>query len=192
MVSPNTADTRLDAWEQQFRAAAQADRYAALRAHLRRLELPSKPRVLLEGTIRVVRMCAAYATIDDRDQAFHRFLDRQRYDPSDAAGARYVFTFDLYDKAFARVLATTQDTVLDLADLYSSPWNDYEIVGFHRLWISRLNDTKLTRKDIRDLKREITDDLRFDYSEDEVAFWFDDTLSDDYLLVTVQDVNDEA
>jgi len=35
----------------------------------------------------------------------------------------------------------------------------------------------------------VTDDLRYDYAEDEINFWFDDSLSRSYLLVTVQDVD---
>ncbi len=182
----------LDDWEQRFRAAARANRYGTLRRHMCRLGLPSKPRLLLEGTIRLVRMCCAYLSVDGRGEALQHFLDMQQYDASHATNARYFFTFDLFGRAFARVLVTGKDPVLDLADLYGSPWEDYKIVGFHQLWISRSDDSKLTKKDIRHLEREITRDLRFDYSEDELDFWFDDSLDDNYLLVTVQDVYDDA
>ena len=47
------------AWEQSFRAAAKKDSLCILRAHLKRLELPDKPVMLLEGTILLVQACAS-------------------------------------------------------------------------------------------------------------------------------------
>jgi hypothetical protein len=179
----------IDRWERSFRVAARADKYAILRDHLRRLDLPDLPESLLEGTVCVVRACSRYSALDQQpDEQFERFLEMQRYDPSDATAARYAFTFDLHGKAFARVLAESKMQALDLADLYGNPWSDYKVVGYHRLWISRTDWSDLTRKELRQLAKEVTGDLRFDYSEDELAFWFDDCLDNTYLLVAVQDV----
>ncbi len=187
----------LDRWEQDFRTAARADDCAMFREHLERLSpqehlgqllRADEPQLMLEATIRIVRMCSAYATVDDRAEEFGRFLNMQKYNPSEATDARYVFTFDLWGKAFARVLVETKVQTLDLADLYGSPWSDYEVVGFHHLWISHPDWTNLTKDELLHLEDEVTNDLRFDYAEDELDFWFDDSLDENYLFVTVQDV----
>jgi hypothetical protein len=94
----------LDQWEQDFRAAARADDCAMFREHLGRLSprehlgrllQPDEPHLMLEATIRIVRMCSAYATVDNRAEEFGQFLNMQKYNPADATDARYVFTFDL-------------------------------------------------------------------------------------------------
>src|SRR3954464_3426912 len=86
----------IERWERDFRAAAKADKYAVLRDHLQRLELPDSPELLLEGTIRAVRACSHYSALDHQDdEQFDQFLEMQRYNPADATDARYAFTFDL-------------------------------------------------------------------------------------------------
>ncbi len=180
----------IDRWEREFRAAAKADKHAILRDNLRRLELPDSPELLLEGTIHVVRACSHYYALDHGDdEQFDRFLDKQPYNPGDSTYARYAFTFDLW-KAFGRVLVEAKVQTLDLADLYGNPWLDYEVVGYHRFWISRTNWCELTTEELRQLENEVTSDLRFDYSEDELDFWFDDSLDKTYLLVAVQDAHE--
>jgi hypothetical protein len=71
----------LDQWEQDFRAAARADDCAMFREHLGRLSArehlgrllrPDEPQLMLEATIRIVRMCSAYATVDNRAEEFGR------------------------------------------------------------------------------------------------------------------------
>jgi hypothetical protein len=47
----------------------------------------------------------------------------------------------------------------------------------------------VTRKQFKDLE-EVTNDLRFDYSEEEVDVWFDNTSDPSYLFVSVDDVDD--
>lgn len=187
----------LDQWEQDFRTAARADDCAVFREHLRRISpeenlnrllQPNEPELMLEGTICVVRMCSAYATVDNLAKKFGQFLNMQKYNPAEATDARYVFTFDLCGKAFARVLVGTKVAQLDLADLYGSPWADYEVVGFHYLWISHPDWSNLTNEELRQLEDEVTEDLFFDYGEDELDLSLDDSLDEAYLLVTVQDV----
>jgi len=187
----------LDQWERDFRAAARADDYAMFREHLGRLLpqehpgqrlRPDEPQSMLEATIRIVRMCSAFASLDGRGQEFGRFLNMQKYNSAEATDARYVFTFDLWGKAFARILVEAELQTLDLADLYGTPWSDYKVVGFHYLWISHPDWSNLTKEELRQLEDGVTYDLRFDYGEDEVDFWFDDSLDETYLFVSVQDV----
>jgi hypothetical protein len=172
-------------WQREFRKAAKADQYAVLRDHLGRLDLPDKPESLLEGTIHVVLACLAYAGLDGQPSG--GFLGMQKYDPGEAADARYAVTFDLHGKAFARVLTPSSLAVLDFADLYGHPWQRYKRCGYGRFWISRTDGRNLTRKELVRLEREVTDDLRFDYSEDEVDIGFDDASTKGSLWVTVQD-----
>jgi hypothetical protein len=185
------SDSALDRWEQDFRAAARADDHARLREHLERLELPDEPRRLLEGTVALVRACSSYMEMDDREDDFESFLRVQSYHPEAAPDARYVFTFDLHGKAFARVLVETKVQTLDLADLYGHPWWDYQVVGFGRLWISHPDWSKLTDEEVLQLDEEVTNDLRFDYTEEEINFWFNQSLDGASLFVCVQDVHED-
>ena len=175
----------LQSWEQGFRRDAQADKMAIFRDHLRRLALRGKPELLLKGTIRVIQACAAYAVIDN--QPITPFLEMQRYNPARQGMARYACTFDLCGKAFARVLVAAGLKGLDLADIYGHPWYDYKVCGYHGFWITRTDWTALTNKELFQLEKEVTDDLRFDYSEDELDIWFDRFRTAGALFVGVQD-----
>jgi len=182
----SVSEDPLDKWESDFRAAAIADGFAIFRDHLRRLDLPDEPQSMLEGTVRVMRMCAAYLAVDNRDGKSSELLAMQTYNPAEATGACYVFTFDLCGQAYARVLVETKVQTLDLADLYGNPWWDYEVVGFSRLWISHPDWSNLTAAEKKQLEEEVTDDLLFDYDKDEIEFWFDDS-QDDRLYFDVHD-----
>jgi hypothetical protein len=185
------SQTVIAQWERGFRAWAKADRYGIRRDHLQRLELPDSPELLLEGTIRAVRACSIYFRTDTGDdERFGRFLAFQQYNPGNATDTRYAFTFDLYGKAFARVLVKTKVQTLDLADLYGHAWVDYKVVGYSRFWISHADWSDLSGEELRQLEDEVTRDLRFDYSDDELDFSFDDSLAENYLSVVVQDVHD--
>jgi hypothetical protein len=187
----------LDQWEQDFRAAARADGYAMFREYLRDLRLSelhnrhvrrNEPQLMLEATVSLVRKICAYATIDNHAKKLGRFLNMQKYNPAEATDARYVFTFDIWGKAFARVLVKTKVQTIDLADLYGCAWSDYKVAGFHYLWISRPDWSNLTNGELRKLENEVEYDLRCDYAEDELDLSFDDSLDETYLFVTVQDV----
>lgn len=182
------SELTLQRWEREFRRDARVNELAILRDHLRRLDLPDKPELMLEGTIRVVQACWAYAKLDG--QSFAAFLAMQRYNPARSGTVRYAFTFDLCGKAFARVLVATKVGVLDLADLYGHPWDEYKVCGFRSFWITCADGTDLSSEERAQLEQEVTDDLRFDYSEDELDVWFDDHSIDGALSVNVQDRDD--
>jgi len=54
----------LHQWEQKLRAVARSDNYALFRDHMRRLGLPDKPKLMLEGTIRVVQARWVFANLE--------------------------------------------------------------------------------------------------------------------------------
>jgi hypothetical protein len=169
-------------WERSFRAAARSDNYALFRDHMKRLGLPAEPKLLVEGTIPVVQAILAYASIID-GQPFEPFLKMQKYNPSQATDACYALTFDLGGRAYARILVDRGLKTVDLADLLGHPWEDYEVAGYTRIWISHPDWTRLTSEELKQLEDDVTDDLLFDYSEDELNFWFDAGPDDSFLLV---------
>lgn len=173
-------------WERYFRAAARHDNNRILRAHLRDLGLPDEPDRLLEGTILVVQMCVVYLTLNNQPVA--GFLEQQRYDPKTIADTPYQVTFEIScGAAFARISTPMPFKYLDLADLYGVPWDQYKSVGYHQFLVSRTDKVHLTADEIRTLDEEVTRDLRFDYAEDELNFWFDPDSVEGVLIVEVQD-----
>jgi len=183
------SELTLQRWERQFRRDAKADRLAALRVHVQRLDLRARPELCLEGTIRVVRACAAYMELDG--QPYAPFLTMQTYDPLRSPRAEYAFTFSIWDKAFARVLVARDLRGLDLADLYSHPWDDYKVCGFHELWVTRTDQAALKKRESARLERQVNNDLRFDYTEEELEVSFDNSYTAGALYVFVQDRPDE-
>jgi hypothetical protein len=180
------SELTLQRWEREFRSEAKADKLAVLRKHLRGLGLRAKPELILEGTVRVVQACSAYIKLNGDPYA--PFLAMQAYDPAESPNAAYAFTFSLYGKAFARVLVARELSGLDLADLYEHPWEKYKLCGFDHFWIMRADRTDLEREELEKLECQVTDDLRFDYTEKELGFWFDDSRTDGALFVSVQDL----
>ncbi len=179
------SELSLQRWVREFRRDADADRLAIMRNHLRGLGLRDKPEKLLEGTIEVVQACTIYLRIDG--QSADQFLAMQSYDPDRSAGGKYTFTFDIFERAFARVLVSPGTHHLDLADVYGHPWLKYKRCGYGYFWITRTDSAPLKKRELAELEREMTKDLRFDYSEDELDFWFDDAHTPGALFVNVQD-----
>jgi len=85
--------------EKYFRADAHSDNFAILRNHLQQLGLPENPKLMLEGTIRLCRLPGFLPTWMAADGPVS---GNQPYDPSKAPDPRYIFTFDLCGKAYAR------------------------------------------------------------------------------------------
>lgn len=175
-------------WEETFRAEAKADRFAVFRDHLEHIERQGNPSLLLEGTILFVRACIAYASMDNIEARFHEFLNMQSYKPARTTKARYAVTFDICGKAFARIMIDPEKYPLDFADLYEHPWEPYKGCGFTGCWISRVDFKKLTSKEVAQLEKMVTEDIRYDYGEDEVVLSF--SLGDfegTYLDVIIRD-----
>ena len=173
-------------WAERFRTDAQADDFRILQRHLQNLELPDEPDLLLEGTLLLVQMSVAYLAMDGQEVA--EFLAQQKYNPTQATGAPYQVTFDIHGKAYARVNLPASLRPLDLADLYGTPWVIYERVGYSDFWISRVDGNALNAEEIADFEAAVESDLRFDYGDDEISFWFDPDSHEGILKCTVQDV----
>lgn len=177
-------------WEREFRHDAKADDYDLFRDHLQKFELPDKPKLLLEGTIFMVAACCAYSQMDGH--SYSEFLTMQKYNPADARNAKYAFTFELCDKAYARILVFRKySSNLDLADLYNHPWSKYKIAGYTQFWVSRTDGKDLTSREKKIIEKDVTYDLRYDYDEDELGFWFDDSTIEGVLRVNVYDVDED-
>lgn len=180
----------LKEWEREFRNDARADSLALFRDHLKKLGLPDKPKQLLEGTILVVQACCAYASIDGR--SYDDFLTMQTYDSAGNSKAKYAFTFDIFGKSFARILTPKKiHHCIDLADLYEHPWQKYKLCGYNEVWVGRTDEKALTAREKARLEEDVTDDLRYDFAEDELGFWFDDSTIKGVLRVYLYDVEEE-
>jgi hypothetical protein len=186
LSGPHRELNGLRRWEKYFRADARSDNYALFSDHLRRLGLPDKPKLLLDGTVLVMQATWVFANLDG--QPMGPFLANQPYDPSKAPDPRYIFTFDLGGKAYARVLVDSlRKPPLDLADLLGYPWYDYKVAGFDSIRISHPDWSPLTSEEVQQLETDVTDDLLFDYAEDELNYWFDDSIDLGYLNVSVSE-----
>ena len=191
-------DCDFGAWVRTFRAAAKADDYAIFRDHLRRLGLPDEPLLLQEGTIHFVVMWSAFFSLG-RTESFARLLKMQTYDPAQATGARYAYTFDLCGKAYARVLVDTKYGNLDLADMNEAPWNEYQRVGYRSFWISHVDWSPLSQDERNQLEEEIEGDLYYDYSRNELQVdfvqedwdWGSSFYDETFLRVLVQEIPEE-
>lgn len=176
-------------WQRQFRKDAAADKLALFREHLEKLGLPGKPRDLLKGTILAVCACCAYESIDGR--SFEKFLDTQKYNPELVPEMKYAYTFRGSKKFVARILTPKKKKDLDLADLYDHPWHEYQTCGYQGILISRTDGKNLTAREKANLQDQVTCDLRYDFSEKELGFCFDDSSPKGVLHVYLFDVLDD-
>lgn len=181
MTKKSMTKDMVQSWELEFRKNAKADKYAILKNHMSKLNLRGNPRLLLEGTIRLVQASIAYASIDG--QSFEEFLIMQQYDPAKAVNAEYEFTFDIFGRAYARVLVPKKIGMPDLADLYDHPWQDYKICGYDPLYITRIDGNYLDSEESSSLEEAVTMDMSSDYTEDELFIVFDDWTLEDTLIV---------
>jgi hypothetical protein len=174
-------------WAQNFRRDAMEDGMAFFRDHLHGLNMPDEPERLLNGTIMVVNACCAYLSIDGRP--LMDFLAMQTYRPMDDSDAEYSFTFNLFGNAYARILTPIDCKCLDLANLFNHPWHEFSMCGFSDFLVTRIDGNPLSEDEIEKIEKVITDDFRFDYTEEEVDFWTDPDSIEGALYVYVYDVD---
>ncbi|MFA5078870.1 MAG: hypothetical protein WC541_05225 [Dehalococcoidia bacterium] len=173
-------------WANRFRRDAVKDSMSLLRDHLHLIGQPDEPEKLIDGTIMIMSACCAYLQIDWR--SMDDVLDMQAYRPDRDGDSPYSLTFNLFDRAFGRVFAPRDIKCLDLADLHDFPWHDFKMCGYYDCRVARLDNKALSRPEIEEIENAITDDIRFDYSEEEVEILFDRDAVPGVLVVYVIDI----
>ncbi len=158
-------------WANRFRCEAVIDGAALLRNHLQRIGLPDEPEKLVEGTLLFVNVAGAYS--ENEGRTIKEFLSQQSYRPTLDPNAYYSFTFNLRQHTFARIITPLKDKTLDLADLYGHPWKEFKMCGYSEIRIARLDDTPLSEAEYDQIEKTITDDIFFDFTDDEVLIAFD-------------------
>lgn len=179
-------NTELTVWEQTYRNARKQDKCDVLLDHLEFLDIEANPELLLEGTINLVRMSAAYLSIDNRP--IDKFLSMQAYNPSLNSETPYIFTFDLCGKAYARVfVGKGKNKMIDLADLFNAPWEEYKVAGYYVFIISRADLKPFLVKEVRSLISMVKNDLYCDYCKGELDVDFTEYNNRSCLQVAVME-----
>lgn len=158
-------------WANRFRCEAVIDSAALLRKHLQRIGLPDEPEKLIEGTLLFVNVAGAYSA--NEGGSIKEFLSQQSYRPTLDPNTYYSFTFNLRQHTFARIITPLKDKTLDLADLYGHPWAKFKMCGYSEIRIARLDDADLSESEYDQIEKTITDDIFFDFTDDEVLIAFD-------------------
>jgi hypothetical protein len=174
----------LSKWFTAFQRDASLDDFENVRDHLSRLNLPDDPDSFIEGTYRLVATCLVYANIDSR--SYGDFLALQNYEISAVPTSKYVFTFEVNDRASGRLLADDL-RFIDLEDLWEMVWPNSDVYGYDALFVSCADDRDLTDDEFDELEQMILEDLRYEHSEDELDIFFDRETIDGVLTVFVQD-----
>jgi len=177
-------------WAKRFRCDAVMDGAALLRDHLRRLELPDEPVKLLEGTILLVSAAAAYSENEGGD--LKEFLAQQAYRPALDPDTYYSFTFNLRDHTYGRIITPLDKKTLDLADLWGHPWKQFKMCGYNEIRISRLDNAPLSVLECDRLEKTITDDIFFDYTDDDVMIAFDRQAVQGILVAYLLDMETDV
>jgi hypothetical protein len=76
-----------------------------------------------------------------------------------------------------------------VAVLFGEPRDEVSLCGFSSFLVSRIDGDPLSEDEIDDIEKVITDDLRFDYTEQEVDCWTDPDRIEGVLFVSVSDAD---
>jgi hypothetical protein len=183
----NMPNAKLAAWEHTYRSARKNDQRDILLDHLDLLGIDANPELLFEGTIKLVKMSAAYLSMG-RSRHIDAFLSMQGYNPPLNPEAPYIFTFDLCGKAYARAfVGKGENMMIDLADLFGSPWEEYKVAGYYEFIISRADLKPLLVKEVKSLISMVKDDLYYDYSKDELEIDFTEYSNRSCLQVALME-----
>ena len=190
----------LKEWLIQFRSDAESDALKLLDDHIDRLSevanvVPGVPKRLMDGTVNVVVACCAYWGLDSDDcDRTKRFLESQKYSLWERKGNGYVFTFDLHSMAYGSIRiedALMLGGYMDLADLYGHPWWEYERIGYDNLYVTRSDWGEFSAPELELIESQIIEDIRYDYSEDELNMWTELSDESNCFIVHLQDGYDE-
>jgi hypothetical protein len=73
---------------------------------------------------------------------------------------------------------------VDFADLFNHPWYPFETAGFYEVQISRLDGEPIEPEELETLDRRFTEDMYYDYTDEEVSAYIQMTELDDTALAT--------
>ena len=186
-------------WIKRFRSDSVSDGQHLLDDHMGRLseavDVPQAIPTLVEGTIQVVVACCSYWSIGSVDpERIGQFLNFQKYSLWDRQASGYVLTFDLHPKAYGSIRVEDVSMLrgyVDLADLYGHPWWEYERVGYGKVHITRSDWDELSETELDQINSQVTEDIRWDYSEDELDMWTEISDEGNCFTVNLQERYDE-
>ena len=173
-------------WQRQFAADAVADDANEILRHIDYLGLDCSRADMLMGTDMLLAAAIAYSHMDGRDCT--DFIRQQRYWLRGEGLPFYILTFDLVKKHFGRLLTEKKISGVDFADLFNHPWNEYRTAGFHAVHISRLDGEPIEDDERQALELRFTEDMYFDYTDEEVSASLNMTELDDTVLATAVDI----
>ncbi len=169
-------------WQRQFAADAVADDANEIRRHIEYLGLDCSRAAMLTGTDLLVAAVMAYQQMDNQD--CEGFVEQQRYWLCGDDLPFYCLTFNLGKKYFGRLLTNKNMDGVDFADLFNHPWYPFETAGFHEVHISRLDGSPITMEELEAMERRFTEDMYYDYTDDEISAYVQITELDDTALAT--------
>lgn len=169
-------------WQRQFAADAVADDANEIRRHIEYLGLDCSRAAMLKGTDLLVAAVTAYQQMDNQD--CEGFVKQQRYWLCGDDLPFYCLTFNLGKKHFGRLLTNKNIDGVDFADLFNHPWYPFETAGFHEVHVSRLDGSPITMEELEALERRFTEDMYYDYTDEEISAYVQRTDLYDTALAT--------
>lgn len=168
-------------WQRQFAADAVADDCVEIQRHIQYLGIKCTRADMLEGTNMLLFAVAVYLQMDG--QNFESMIKQQQYRLAGENLPFYCLTFDFGKGHFGRILADENLSGVDFADLFNHPWDEYKTAGFSDVWISRLDGEFIDKDESYGLEKRVTEDMYYDYSDEDLSVVILDSGLDDTLLV---------
>jgi hypothetical protein len=157
-------------WMREFTAAAVKDNYAELLRPIKHLKLECSATDVLTSTISLVLAVVAYCQMDGRD--CEAFLKQQHYRLDSDDETEYCLIFDLTGlkgSYFGRILTDINFTSIDLEDLFNHVWPMSDTAGFTEVYTSRLDGKRIGKRELGRLYKQVTSDMYYGYSEEELS-----------------------
>lgn len=173
-------------WQRQFSADAVADDANEIRRHIEYLGLDCAPADLLAGTEMLLLAVIAYSELDGR--GCERLIKQQRYWLRGPDLPFYCLTFNFGRKHFGRILTDEKIDGVDFSDLFNHPWYAYHTAGFHEVHISRLDGQVIGRAEFENLETRFTEDMYFDYTDEEISAYVQTTELEDTALARAVEI----
>ena len=171
-------------WMREFTAAAVKDNYAELLRPIKHLKLECSAKDALASTISLVLAVVVYCEMDGRN--CETFLKQQHYQLDANDEIEYCLVFDLTGLTgsyFGRILTDINFTSVDLEDLFNHSWPMSDTAGFTEVYITRLDGKRIGKRELGRLYKQVTSDLYYGYSEDELSVDVSMTIYPDTALI---------